>query len=314
MGNHTLPTSKGNWPTAALWYSERRVEKQGHPEEHWAQVDGARIHYLMSGTRGSPLVLVHGGATDSATLSWGSSIQTYGQTHRVAAPDLPGFGLSEKPRTNYTLEYYTRFLKNFTQTIGFDRCSLIGLSLGGQISLNFALRFPERVDRLVLVSCAGLGIGIHWTLAALLLVKAPRLHTSLRKIVLSNRKRVKLSLRSIVYEPSVIGDDLLDQIVASTHTPGAGRAWRSYLKNELCWLGFRHNFLPRLCEISAPTLIVHGDSDKLIPVRLAEKAHHLISRSELCVLPRCGHWPPRETPADFNRAVLKFLDRSSQPA
>ncbi len=287
---------------------------QSHTEEHWAQVDGARIHYLMSGTRGSPLVLLHGGATDSATLSWGSSIQIYGQTHRVAAPDLPGFGLSEKPRINYTLEYFTRFLRRFTQTLGFDRCSLIGLSLGGQISLSFALQFPERVNRLVLVSCAGLGTGIHWKLAAQLLVKVPRLHTSLRRLVLANRKRLKLSLRSIVYEPSVIGDDVLDQIVASVTTPGVGRAWRSYLKNELSWLGFRHNFLRRLSEITAPTLIVHGDSDKLIAVRLAEKAHHLISHSELCVFPRCGHWPPREKPADFNRAVLKFLERSPQQA
>ena len=290
------------------------MEIEGPPEVHWAQVDGARIHYLLSGTRGSPLVLVHGGATDSASLSWGSSIQTFGQTHRVAAPDLPGFGLSEKPRINYTLEYFTRFLREFTQTIGFDRCSLIGLSLGGQIALSFALQFPERVNKLVLVSCAGLGTEIHWKLAAQLLVKAPRLHTGLRRMVLANRKRLKLSLRSIVYEPSVIGDDLLDQIVASGNAPGAGRAWRSYLKDELSWLGFRHKFLHRLCDITAPTLIVHGDSDKLIPVRLAEKAHHLISHSELCVFPHCGHWPPRETPAEFNRAVLKFLDRSSQPA
>ncbi len=89
--------------------------------------------------------------------------------------------------------------------------------------------------------------------------------------------------------------------------PGAGQAWRSWQRNEIRWRGLRSNFVDRLHEVAAPTLILHGAEDKYVPVAWARRAHTMIKDSELHVLPQCGHWLTLEKPGEFNRALSEFL-------
>ena len=98
----------------------------------------------------------------------------FSQNYRVIAPDLPGCGQSAKPDLDYTVNYYTRFLNHFVQDLGLEHFFLVGLSMGGHISLGFTLQFPTLVERLVLVNSAGLGTQWHWQVLAKLLVKVPR--------------------------------------------------------------------------------------------------------------------------------------------
>jgi pimeloyl-ACP methyl ester carboxylesterase len=115
-------------------------------------------------------------------------------------------------------------------------------------------------------------------------------------------------LGKIVHNQEVITDDLIDEIAKNAAARGAGRAWRSYLENEMNWSGFRNNLLDRLPEITQPTLIIHGARDRLIPVKWATKAHQLIPDSRLSILEQCGHWPQREKSVEFHKAVLEFLE------
>jgi pimeloyl-ACP methyl ester carboxylesterase len=270
------------------------------------EIEGVRIHYLKAGTTGSPLVLLHGGSADSASLSWRPTMDLFSRSHRVIAPDLPGYGSSAKPKLNYTVEYYTRFLSRFLQHVGLERFSLVGLSMGGHIAIAFALQFPSLVEKLVLASSSGLGTQWHWQLLARLMVKMPRLHQRMRKM--GNRETIKLSLGKIVHNLEIISEDLIEEISENAAARGAGRAWRSYLENEMSWSGFQNNLLGRLGGITQPTLIIHGSKDRLIPVKWAKKAHHLIPDSRLYIFEQCGHWPQREKPLEFHEAVLGFLE------
>ena len=281
-------------------------------KDYWTEIKGVATHYLAAGATGSPLVLLHGGSADSASLSWRPTMGLLSQTCRVIAPDLPGYGQSARPKLDYTVEYYTQFLHHFVQNLGLTQFSLVGLSMGGQVSLGFTLQFPTAVEKLVLVSSAGLGTEWHWQILAKLMVKMPRFHGTVRKIASRDREMIEFSLRNIIYDPEVITQDLVEEILQCMVARGAGRAWRSYLENEMDWSGFRNNFLHRLAEITTPTLIVHGSNDRLIPVKWAKRAHQLFPTSTLCILEKCGHWPPRENPIEFSGAVLEFL-RSEWP-
>ncbi len=96
-------------------------------KDYSTEIEGVATHYLRAGETGSALVLLHGGSADSASLSWRPSMDLFSRSHRVFAPDLPGYGLSAKPDLNYTVEYYTRFLSHFVQQLGLEeRFSLAG--------------------------------------------------------------------------------------------------------------------------------------------------------------------------------------------
>ena len=155
-------------------------------KDNWIEIDGLQIHYLSRGGESSTLVLIHGGGADSAVLSWGPAMDELASTCRVIAPDLPGFGESDKPRISYTLESYTHFLKRFTQELDLGSFSLGGLSMGGQISLNFTLQFSCLVMRLILVGSAGLGTKLRWQVLGRLGSQIPGLQESVRKTAARN--------------------------------------------------------------------------------------------------------------------------------
>jgi pimeloyl-ACP methyl ester carboxylesterase len=150
----------------------------------WIEVEGLRVHCLMAGQRDAPpVLLLHGGGYDSASLSYGPSIGPISQHHRVFAPDWPGYGGSDKPKMRYTTDYYVDFLGHLMEALGLRRTSLVGISMGGAISLGFSLRWPQRVDKLVLVDSHGLGREVPGRVMSYAMVRLPllnyvdRLHT-----------------------------------------------------------------------------------------------------------------------------------------
>ena len=105
----------------------------------WTKVDGLWTHYLQPGEAGSPVLLLHGGGLDSASLSWKYAIGPIARQHRVFAPDWPGFGRSDSTRTSWAIQDYITFLDHFVERLGLDRASPVGISLGGAIAPGFAL-------------------------------------------------------------------------------------------------------------------------------------------------------------------------------
>jgi pimeloyl-ACP methyl ester carboxylesterase len=277
-------------------------------EERWVEVEGLRVRCLTGGeANNAPVLLLHGGGYDSASLSYGKSIGPISRHHKVFAPDWPGYGQSDKPKTDYSTEYYVGFLGRLMDALGLQRASLVGISMGGAIALGFGLRSPERVERLVLVDSHGLGGEVPGGAASYLLVRLPLLNRLVWAALGRSRRMVRGSLRSVFHDPRVVTDNLVEEVHRLAKEPKAGQAWRSWQKSEIGRKGLRTNYVDRLHDLAVPTLIMHGAEDRYVPVSWARRAHALIEGSELRVFPGCGHWLTLERPEEFNGAVLGFL-------
>ena len=256
-----------------------------------------------------PLLLLHGGGFDAADFSYRYAIEPLARRRPVLAFDWPGYGGSDKPNHRYDLAYYARFLSHLMDSLGIERAALVGTSMGGGAALSFALCEPERVEKLVLVASYGLGKDIPHGRLGYFLVHAPLAADLVYVLLRRNRRALRSGLRRMVGDPRVVSDELVDEARRLLDQPASGRAFRSFRKSEVGWSGLKTDLSNRLGEVAAPTLLVHGDRDRVVPVEWARRAHGRLPDSELRVLRGCGHWPPREYPDTFNRVVTDFLAR-----
>src|SRR5215208_8333280 len=157
----------------------------------WAEVDGLRTHYLKAGEGNAPVLLLHGGGYDSASLSYKHAIGSISRHHQVFAPDWPGYGQSDKPEIEYSTEYYVGFLGRLMDVLGLKKANLVGISMGGAISLGFGLRSPERVQKLVLVDSHGLGKEVPGRVMSYVMMRLPLLNKLVWGIMGRNRRMIR---------------------------------------------------------------------------------------------------------------------------
>ncbi len=280
-------------------------------ESRTVVVDGTRIRYLVAGPESAaspPVVFLHGGGTDEATLSWRETIPALAATRRIYAPDWPGYGESDAPNVEFSIEYYVDVLDGFLDALDIDAPALVAISMGGGIGLGFALRFPERVARLALVDSYGLGGTVPGGSLGYLFVRIPFVSELITTLSGRSRRLAALSLRGIVGSSESVTPELVDELAAASRRPNASRAFRSFQRAEVGPMGLRTNYVDRLPDLSVPTLFVHGERDPLVPVEWAVRAGTLVSDADVRILPNCGHWPPRERPVRFNELLRRFLD------
>ena len=279
-------------------------------ETTWARVDGLRVRCLTAGKGGAPpALLLHGGGFDAADFSYRYAIEPISRLRPVLAFDWPGYGGSDKPNLRYDLAFYARFLERLMDSLEIWRAALIGVSMGGGAALTFALRSPERVEKLVPVASYGLGKDMPYGRLGYLLAHTPLAADLVYALLRRSRRSLRWGLRRIVCDPRVVSDDLVEEARRLLYQPAAGRAFRSFRRSEMGWDGLNTDLSHRLGELTVPTLLVHGEHDRVVPLEWAQRAHERLPNSELCVLQDCGHWPPRECPDEFNQAVVNFLAR-----
>src|SRR5215207_9125230 len=260
----------------------------------WVEVDGLRTHYLKAGEGNAPVLLLHGGGYDSASLSYKHAIGSISRHHQVFAPDWPGYGQSDKPEIEYSTEYYVGFLGRLMDVLGLKKANLVGISMGGAISLGFSLRSPQRVERLVLVDSHGLGKEVPGRVMSYAMVRLPLLNKLVWAAMGRSRRMVKWSLRTVFHDTEALTGSLVEEDFQAAKKTEAGKAWRSWQRSEIGLGGFRTNFVDELHTHAVPTLILHGEEDRYVSVSWARRAHTLIENSELLILPQCGHWLTRE--------------------
>jgi len=265
-------------------------------------VDGADVdaRYLAGG-EGPPLILLHGIGLDAATVSWRHAMPVLAEDHTVYALDLPGHGASDKPRRTYTTEYYVDTLSAFIDELEIEGAGLVGISMGGAVALGHALDGGDP-EGLVLVDSYGLGQDAYWRSGASVALRMPFADSMLWGSV-GSRMAVRSSLRGLA------GRSLPDELVDDVHdavSPATMRAMRSWQRHEFQADGLRTDYTERLPSLETETLLIHGRDDPLLPVSWSERANSQLPDSELAVIEGCGHWPPRERPEQFNRAVGEF--------
>lgn len=282
------------------------------PLDMWIDVGGRHLHYLTAGSGATPVVLLHGGIIDAATLSWGGSIAPFADDQRVIALDLPGYGSSSRPDAEYTTAYHTDVLGDFLDALNLSSISLVGVSMGGGIALRYALHNQSRVQSLVLVDSHGLGRQLPNGYLTYVLSRLPKLNELSISLLKRNRRLAKLALSGIVHDPDTLSRSVVDEFYRLLQRPDAGRAYRRWRASEVERGGFRTDFSDRLEDLEVPTLLVHGTEDPIFPVRWSRRAADRIPEASLEIRPECGHWPQREQTTAFNERAMEFLAQYGQ--
>ncbi len=282
-------------------------------EEQWLNIDGIRTHLYTAGEGEQTIILLHGGGTDSAWLSWQPAILALSLHYRIIAPDFPGYGKSDRPDLPYNIPYYIGFLQCLLDTLGVEKFSLVGISMGGGIAIGYSLANPQQVERLVPVGSYGLARqapGGRWSYT---FIRMDWLNRLTWWLIRRSHRLARASLEQIFANPKAISDQLMDELFAEIRNPQAGVAFRAFQKNEIEKEGLcKTVFIERMGEIRCPVLFIHGQADRLVPLESVREAHRRVSGSHLEILPDCGHWPQRENPALFNKVVLDFLSSTSE--
>ncbi len=270
---------------------------------------GQRFSYRRAG-KGPLIVLLHGIAGSSET--WSNIIPRLSEHHTVIAPDLLGHGESAKPQGDYSLGAYANLIRDLLEALGQPHGTIVGHSLGGGVALQFAYQFPERCDRLVLVSSGGLGREVHPILRAAALPGAelvlPWLAAGAAHGIGAIVNAVgKIGLR----ESADLGETWRSFV--SLEQPEARRAFLHTVRSVIDLGGQLVSATDKLyLSKGLPTLIIWGDRDPLIPVRHAILSHDLIAGSRLEIFPGAGHYPYLEDPERFAIVLLDFI-RTTRP-
>ena len=275
------------------------------------RLHGHRVRFHLAGD-GPVLVLLHGIASTADT--WTRVAGALAAHHTVLAPDLLGHGASAKPRGDYSLGAYASGVRDLVAALGFERMTVVGHSLGGGIAMQFAYQFPERVERLVLVSSGGLGREVHP------LLRAATLPGSELVLALLGGGWLRATGGAVGAAMARVGlrtgEDLAGVAtgIASLGEPAARTAFVHTARAALDARGQRVSATDRLyLAAELPTLIVWGERDPIIPVAHGRAAHAAIPGSRLEVFADAGHFPHREDPLRFVSVLEDFL-RSTRAA
>jgi pimeloyl-ACP methyl ester carboxylesterase len=273
------------------------------PQDQFIKVGQINTRFWALGEEGTTVVLVHG--IGASVEDWVFNIHALAEHHRVYAIDLVGFGHSDKPPVEYTASYEAQFVKDFMEAQNIDQANLIGHSMGGGIALQFVTQFPHKVQKLVLVSSAGLGKELYLPFR---LCTLPLLGEWLTR---PSRKGTAQLINDAVYDPALVTDDWVEQGYQLAVQPGAQGPILSALRSGCNLRGMRDDVVREVADnlpnITAPTLIIWGQQDGLVPVAYAQAAAQGIPNSRLHIFDRCGHIPQREHADEFNALVLNFL-------
>jgi pimeloyl-ACP methyl ester carboxylesterase len=270
-----------------------------------AILGGHELAYLDSGD--GPAVLFIHGLTNSSR-SWSRLVDTLNHDYRIVAPDLHGHGASAKPMGDYSLSAHAATLRDLLDELGIDRVTLVGHSLGGGIALQFCYLFPERVNRLVLVSSGGLGRSVSPLLRAATLPGAEWvLPLIASRWVRGRAEALGAKLARTGWRP----------------TPDVTEAWRGFTsladaETRRAFLATTrsvidpggqtvsaHHHLPMVATI--PTLVVWGTRDRIIPAWHATSAHQAFPGSRVELFEGAGHFPHLDEPARFAEVLRDFL-------
>jgi 4,5:9,10-diseco-3-hydroxy-5,9,17-trioxoandrosta-1(10),2-diene-4-oate hydrolase len=278
--------------------------------QRWQVVDGTPVNTIELGpengdVEAKPLVFVHG--LSGSWPNWLEQLPAFAQEHRVVTLDLPGFGHSPMPRETISISGYAQLLDRLLDQLEIDAAAVVGNSMGGFIGAELAIAFPQRVERLVLVSAAG--ISTHAPRGSAQAVPVLR---RLERILMASAawaasvsdttmRRARLrdaALGVVIRHPSELPAALAAEQVRGAGKPGFIQALESIIDYEI---------RERLSEIACPTLIVWGERDRLISVRDADVFAELIPNSRKVVFEDTGHMSMLERPEEFNALLEDFL-------
>jgi pimeloyl-ACP methyl ester carboxylesterase len=275
---------------------------------HELQLHGHTVTYRTAGS-GPVLLLLHGIANSSET--WEPVAERLSERFTLIAPDLLGHGASATPRGDYSLGAHASGARDLLTALGHDRVTVVGHSLGGGVAMQFAYQFPERCERLGLVSSGGLGREVHLLLRAAALPGADWVLPLLTSTGVRHAGRGLTTLLRVGRMAPKGDVAVLAQGFASLDSNGSRQAFLHTVRTVIDVSGQRVSANDRL-HLAAilPTLIVWGERDSIIPVKHGQAAHEAMPDSRFEVFPKAGHMPHHDDPARFADTLGDFCEQT----
>jgi pimeloyl-ACP methyl ester carboxylesterase len=260
---------------------------------------GIETSYLEAGG-GEPVVMLHGsGPGVSAMANWQHNIGALSQRFRVLAPDIVGFGATERPDdVVYSLRTWTDHVWAFLDARGIEKTAIVGNSLGGRIAMQMATDRPDRITKMVLMGAPGVGMALTDGLAALRAYQPS--HDAMRDLLRTY----------FAVDPTMITDDLVAIRYEASIAGGAYEAYRTMFfdpRHSGSELGITED---EVRAIATPALLVHGREDKVVPMQVSVTMLGLLPNADLHVFSACGHWTQIERADEFSALVCDYLARS----
>jgi 2-hydroxymuconate-semialdehyde hydrolase len=261
---------------------------------------GIATNYHQAGG-GYPLLLLHGsGPGVTGWANWRLNMPDFAKTFNVFAPDLVGFGFTERPQKfQYGYEAWVSHLIGFMDALAIPRAHIVGNSFGGGVALALTVRHPERVGKLVLMGSAGInfelteGLDFVWG------------------YVPSKDNMLKV-MRYLAYDQSIVKEEIAQLRYEASIRPGVQESYAALFPTP------RQRAIEKLAipedklrAIASSTLIIHGREDRVVPYQSSIRLHELVGPSQLHLFGQCGHWTQIERLQEFNDLVVNFLKQQS---
>lgn len=263
--------------------------------------------YHNQGDTNEKIVFVHGGALDNAMMSWKEVIELMGNKYDIYAVDMLGFGESDKPDIQYSIPMYVEFLYDVLKQLNVEKTNLVGLSMGGGISIAFSLKYPQIVDKLTVIGSLGLYSRMPFHRFNRWFVNS-RFNAKSYEWIGKSRALVKWTINSSLFgDKNKISDKLVDDLYKLVHESDCNKAWESFQCYELGKEGMTTDLAVHLKDLAMPVLIVNGEKDSGVPVKYAIAASKVIKNSKLHVMEGCKHWAQKERPEEFVQVLDDFL-------
>jgi 4,5:9,10-diseco-3-hydroxy-5,9,17-trioxoandrosta-1(10),2-diene-4-oate hydrolase len=262
------------------------------------------LHYGEAGShQAMPVVMLHGGGPGASGMSnFGENLPAFAEHFRTLVVDQPGYGKSDKPEVkgNY-FTFAAEAVKNLLDELGIQTAHLVGNSLGGGTAVRFALSYPERAGRLVLMGPGGLSLNVF----------APDPTEGVKRLgkfsVEPTRENLEAFLRVMVYDQKLITPELIDERFALASTPESLTATRA-MGMSFSGADFELGMMWReVYKLRQPVLLIWGREDRVNPIDGALVALKTIPRAQLHVFGQCGHWAQVEKFDEFNKLTIDFL-------
>lgn len=276
--------------------------------EHLIEIDGRNVNYVDLGEKGKPVLLyVHG--IMGTWRNWIFNLLPFADRYRVIAVDLPGFGLSEMPDGEFSLERYAETLKKLCGQLGIDKVTLIGNSMGGQVSAIVAKKFPEILNKVILVDAAGFSTStkrmqklapyakhVDWLF---------RFGYKIRKTIARSKLLSIAFTKIVLWRPAQVSTELILVLLAGIGKKGFVPALQTIVNTPI-------KYFPGTIDVE--TVIIWGRNDSLIPKSDAFRYAKMIPQATLELMDDVGHIPMFETPDRFNALIEKYVAPSGEKA
>jgi pimeloyl-ACP methyl ester carboxylesterase len=264
-------------------------------KEKFVEVRRFNIRYLEDGNSDRTILMLHG--LGGYAERWNNLFPFLSKKYHIIAPDLIGYGQSDKPSVDYTPEFFTKFVFDFMNAVGIEKTFMVGTSLGGQIVVECAAGQNDIIEKIILISPAGI-----------MRKSTPTLDAYTMAALYPNKDSVKNAYQMMVGPGKQVSETSIERFVNNMSRPNAKMAFLSTL------LGLKNapDIHDKLGKIKIPTLLVWGKEDKLIPFEYAEQFASSISNCEFVPMDGCGHSPYVEDPEELGKIMTKFLGTRHQ--